>query len=184
MNSFVFTTVSSGGLLRELRNEVGVSVAIEQPEGPVRENPNAAKFQAIWDTGATASVVSQRVVAACGLQQIGLKRVSGVHGTADVAAYLADLHLPNNVIVGSVEVTVGNFNDFDVLIGMDVIAQGDFAITHHQGRTKFSFCIPSHRDIDFVAEYREEMARAQKKPPDRARGKGRNKKGPYGGRRR
>ena len=42
----------------------------------------------------------------------------------------------------------------DVLIGMDIISRGDFAITHPGGRTKFSFRVPSQADIDFVEEDR------------------------------
>ncbi len=42
--------------------------------------------------------------------------------------------------------------DIDALIGMDILGAGDFAVTNHQGKTTFSFCCPSQRDIDFVAE--------------------------------
>jgi len=40
----------------------------------------------------------------------------------------------------------------DVLIGMDILGVGDFAVTHNNGKTTFSFCCPSRREIDFVAE--------------------------------
>ena len=40
----------------------------------------------------------------------------------------------------------------DVLIGMDIINEGDFAVTNLNGRTKFSFRVPSQADIDFVRE--------------------------------
>ena len=40
--------------------------------------------------------------------------------------------------------------NFDVLIGMDIIGSGDFAITNHKGKTVFSFRIPSIGRIDFV----------------------------------
>jgi len=39
-----------------------------------------------------------------------------------------------------------------MLIGMDVICKGDFAITNFQGNTTFSFRMPSMYEIDFVAE--------------------------------
>ena len=39
-----------------------------------------------------------------------------------------------------------------MLIGMDIINLGDFAITNKNGNTKFTFEIPSSRDIDFVKE--------------------------------
>ena len=40
----------------------------------------------------------------------------------------------------------------DVLIGMDIIGRGDFAVTHPSGYTKFTFSMPSARDIDFFRE--------------------------------
>ena len=50
------------------------------------------------------------------------------------------------------QVTEGDITGTDVLIGMDIISQGDFAITASQGETKFTFQIPSTHDIDFVKE--------------------------------
>ena len=40
----------------------------------------------------------------------------------------------------------------DILIGMDIIGVGDFAVTNRDGKTKFSFRLPSRADIDFVVE--------------------------------
>ena len=35
---------------------------------------------------------------------------------------------------------------------MDIIGVGDFAVTNRDGKTKFSFRLPSRADIDFVVE--------------------------------
>jgi uncharacterized protein YecA (UPF0149 family) len=35
---------------------------------------------------------------------------------------------------------------------MDILGMGDFAVTHQDGKTVFSFCVPSRRHIDFVNE--------------------------------
>lgn len=43
----------------------------------------------------------------------------------------------------------GNFDDTDILLGMDVIMHCDFAITHPNNQTKLSIQIPSQEDIDF-----------------------------------
>lgn len=37
----------------------------------------------------------------------------------------------------------------DVLIGMDIISNGDFAISNYEGRTQFSFRIPSQEHIEY-----------------------------------
>ena len=48
-------------------------------------------------------------------------------------------------------VTVGKLAPgIDVLIGMDIINQVDFALTHPQNETWFSFQSPHHEEIDFT----------------------------------
>ena len=39
-----------------------------------------------------------------------------------------------------------------VLIGMDIITAGDFAVSNYNGTTMFSFRIPSQKKTDYVAE--------------------------------
>lgn len=41
-------------------------------------------------------------------------------------------------------------NTRDVLIGMDIINQGDFAITNQNDKTMLSFRMPSRESIDFT----------------------------------
>jgi uncharacterized protein YecA (UPF0149 family) len=41
-----------------------------------------------------------------------------------------------------------------MLIGMDIIATGDFAITNNNNETVFSFRHPSNAIIDFVQEHK------------------------------
>ena len=46
-------------------------------------------FTALWDTGATVSMVSQTIVDTCALQQKGVGKVNHVHGTTpNVPSYL------------------------------------------------------------------------------------------------
>lgn len=40
-------------------------------------------------------------------------------------------------------------DEYDVVIGMDVICHGDLAITNKDDKTTFSFRIPSETEIDF-----------------------------------
>jgi len=49
-------------------------------------------------------------------------------------------------------VSENDLNDTDVLIGMDVISRGDFAVSIHKGNGRFSFQIPHTHNIDYVAE--------------------------------
>ena len=137
-----------------------------------------ATFVAIWDTGATRSVISQKVVEACGLEAIGVQKVYHAQGEAsDVEAFLVNIGLPNNVEFQGLRVTLGVLRSADVLIGMDIIGRGDFAVTNRDGKTKFSFRIPSQADIDFVAEERQtSLLSKQSSPSERTRQKSRQKR--------
>ena len=113
------------------------------------------EFDAIWDTGATASVITQAVVDACGLVATGMQNVQGViGGPTKSETYLVNIMLPNNVLARDIHVTKGDFSSADIIIGMDIINQGDFAVTNLDGLTKFSFRFPSQVHIDFVDEAR------------------------------
>ena len=121
---------------------------------PAASSPIAFhSFEAIWDTGATHSSITQDVVDQCGLKPIGKIKVAhaGIDDEPDETdVYLVNIRLPNQVIVENVQVGRGGFSGGDVLIGMDIINTGDFAITHAKDQTKFTFQIPPQADIDFV----------------------------------
>ena len=145
-------TISRDYLLFELISEIGVS---ERPV-PGRPAPRVASFRGIWDTGASASVITEHVVSSLGLAPSGQKRLSTANGVTVRPTYFVDFHLPNGVTVQKIEAasmpTVSG--GFDALIGMDVICLGDFSITNYEGKTTFSFRTPSQATTDFVAEQR------------------------------
>ena len=106
---------------------------------------------ALWDTGATNSVVSKAFAVKLRLQPIGQRKVQGVHGSEIVNTYLADIGLPNKVIFKGVDILEADIGDrIDVLIGMDIIGSGDFSIC---GGKVFSYSIPPFdTPIDFVVK--------------------------------
>ena len=111
------------------------------------------EFDAIWDTGATGSVITQTVVDACGLVATGMTVVHHVDGESQQETYLVNIALPNQVGYSVVPVTKGDLGaGADVLIGMNIINAGDFAVTNFDGITKFSFRVPSVGHIDFVED--------------------------------
>jgi predicted aspartyl protease len=111
-----------------------------------------SEFEALWDTGATKSVITQAVVDACGLAPTGRVEVSSVGGLSESETYLVNFVLPNQIRVRNVRVAKGALVGTNVLIGMDVIGLGDFTVTNLGGVTKFSFRVPSLVHIDFVEE--------------------------------
>ena len=54
--------------------------------------------------------------------------------------------LPSEVGFYELLVTLGDLDSADMLIGMDIINQGNFAVTNSSNGTKFSFRIPSQAD--------------------------------------
>ena len=120
--------------------------------GGAEPEPPAHAFRALWDTGATISVISQTVVDDCDLKPIAPVEVHGVHGPSMTFAFLVNLRLPNKVMIPGLLVTLGVLKDADVLIGMDIITKGDFAVTNFGGRTTFTFRMPSLGGIDFMED--------------------------------
>jgi predicted aspartyl protease len=114
------------------------------------------EYQAIYDTGATKSVISQKVVNECNLLPTGLIKVNTAGGERIAETYLVNIYLPNRVYFIWVPVTKLPIIGADVLIGMDILLTGDFAVSNYEGKTTFSFRVPSCECIDFVAQpYKE-----------------------------
>ena len=60
----------------------------------------------------------------------------------------------NNVEINDLMVIdsdIGKQN-IDVLIGMDIICRGDFAVSNYNNKTAFTFRTPSEKKIDYVLE--------------------------------
>ncbi|MCX5810190.1 MAG: SEC-C metal-binding domain-containing protein [Proteobacteria bacterium] len=100
-------------------------------------------------------MISQKVVDEWNLKPIGMAQVHSVTETKLCETFLVSILLPNKVIMPAVRVTKGELVGCDVLIGMDIIARGDFAVTNKDGKTTFSFRLPSIEEIDFVTRKTE-----------------------------
>jgi len=106
----------------------------------------------LWDTGATHSVVTKATANKIGLKPIRKAIIYHAGGQERVNVYLVNIFLPNNICVPNVNVsecadTVGHFG---VIVGMNIITEGDFAMTNPEGKTIFSFRMPSIEKIDFM----------------------------------
>jgi hypothetical protein len=118
---------------------------------------NFVELMAIWDTGATNSVITKSAAKKCGLIPVGVENVSGVTGTSRVAAYFVTVNLPNNITM-DLRVTEGeDCIGCDVLIGMDVISKGDFCVTNRNGLTVLSFRYPSIETTDYVKSFNRKI---------------------------
>ena len=77
------------------------------------------------------------------------------------------LTVNNNGIVDCITTPVEVANSIGMLIGMNIINRGDFAITNYQGKTSMSFRTPSVQKIDFVAAMKEKKQIINDKIPGR-----------------
>ena len=138
-----------------LYSDIGLSEAFSPESGG--KQPNVIGFHGIWDTGATCSGITSKVVCKLNLQPIDQQSVSTAKGEHIANVYLINIYLPNRVAFSGVPVTDVSMTDADLLIGMDIINDGDFAATNFEGKTCMSFQNPSSRKIDFVKEIRQEL---------------------------
>lgn len=97
-------------------------------------------------------MITENVIKACGLVATGMTRMHGVSSSTIEETFLVNIYLPNHVAYSNARVARGYFLGGDILIGMDIITIGDFAITSPGGVTQFSFRVPSIGNIDFVKE--------------------------------
>lgn len=115
---------------------------------------------ALWDTGATNSVVTQKVISALGLTPINTCKVLDTSGERMSEVFSLTMQMPN-MVINIPWVLTGRLDGgmYDMLIGMDVINLGDFSITNKNGNTIFSFRMPSQEHIDYVDQHTKEMNR-------------------------
>ena len=120
---------------------------------PHSSNPEMPMV-ALWDTGAMCTCVSQTLAAKLGLVKVYEKELT----VADNKSIMADVFCAK-IRMGHIEFA----NMFvyglpmdgkkeNVIIGMDVISQGDLTITNYQDQSLLTFRAPSIERIDYVAD--------------------------------
>ena len=121
-------------------------------DSKITYNGNTIDAKCLWDTGATCTAISTDVVTRLNLIAVGRMTIHTPSGSKDTNVYLVDIALPNNVVIQDVQVCDSEIGaqGIDLLIGMNIISRGDFAVTTSNGRTSFTFRMPSAGRIDFV----------------------------------
>lgn len=95
-------------------------------------------------------MITEQVARDCNLVPTGKTIIGAFNGKHLADTYVVTIMLCGVVCFTSVTVTNGDFPGADVLIGMDIIGQGDFAITNRDEKTSFMFRFPSVGSIDFT----------------------------------
>ena len=149
MNVYAFTSTYD-----KISNVLQNEVVISQPNGFNIAEPEK-KWMSLWDTGSTCTAITKKVVDELGLQPFKVVPAYTAEGTYyNANAYYIDLILFNNVKFPKLEVIEMLVKKdspplCDILIGMNIIGTGDFAISNYNGMTSFSFRYPSWGNIDF-----------------------------------
>ena len=101
-------------------------------------------FRGIFDTGASCSVISERVAKQLALRKVNTATVYTAGGAVQQDCYVVNIVLPNNLVIPARRVTAANLHGFDVLVGMDIISRGDFIISNRHGflSVEFNLYIP------------------------------------------
>ena len=146
-------TVKYQGRSSTLTSDVEIFPAFANGQPPTR----GRQYKALYDTGATHSSVSLKVVTELNLASMGALNVGVGGGRLPTTSHLVNIMLPNKAMFGMAQVAkIDLHGGIDVLIGMDILGVGDFTVTHYAGNTTFSYCCPSRREIDFVTETRND----------------------------
>lgn len=168
MNSQSFT-IEFNGISQVLVSQCVIRPAFNPAKFPdPNKYPKGKEYMAIWDTGATNSVITKKVADDLGLQIVSFTTVNHAKGKSEhVPVYRVNIELPNHVGFIGISVSEGELAGADVLIGMDIITKGDFAVSNYNGHTTYSFRIPSTEKIDFVSSSQPTKPIVKKKEPGR-----------------
>lgn len=135
---------------QELLTALGTPCHISQGFDPTKRILECPKieFNALWDTGATKSIITPKVVEACGLKPLSLTKsilTQGVNGLENSEAYEINLSIPGKITIHELTVVLKNPGNawWHVIIGMDLISQGEFSIKNVSGKTEWGFSIPA-----------------------------------------
>ncbi len=146
-------TIRYDGIANRITTHIALTEAYDPADPPDPPIPRH-KITALWDTGASRSVIKPATVDALGLTSVGTQMTAHAGGQEETDSYVVNFFLPNMVAVIGVQVTECKniVGDFGAIIGMDIIGTSDLAITNADGRTCMSFRIPSIETIDYAIE--------------------------------
>ena len=111
-----------------------------------RDDTKSVTTNILWDTGATHSSLTNKIVQYLGLKSIDTAIVHGVNSSKVTDVVIASIRLSDSIFLTGKRFSVNEIPGADVLIGMDIIMLGDFAISNSEGKTRFSFVIPPFKN--------------------------------------
>ncbi len=131
-------------LVSQIKSECYITQAYTP--NPDVNRPKVVVATGLWDTGATCSSISKKIVEALGLKPITEKKSYHAGGYSLTKIYLINLNVVGCKGVSYLEVAEADLHEIDVIIGMDYISYGDFSISNYNGKTTFKFTIPANKE--------------------------------------
>ena len=103
------------------------------------------ELKAFWDTGASHTHISQRVIDILNLKPKRKVKTLSHHGNDIVNVYTVTIMLPTDYMVVDIDVLSESQKilDTDVVVGMDIISNGDFHMDYTGERPVFTFKHPN-----------------------------------------
>jgi len=115
------------------------------------ETQKQSTESALWDTGATISAITPKLVNDLWFVPAGTMAISGITGALDVEFILATIQLPDGILRQNIKMAVCDFSqNINVILGMDIITLGDFELLHGNNNTVFSFTSPPSEKIKIM----------------------------------
>ena len=135
-----------------LANAIVTNAIVVPTDAEVKAGEQPSRYyytdSAAWDTGAQFTLISPRVVEALAIKPNGKGQYMGIGGDQESDTYLVHIGLPNGELKRYVNAYCADLDDYDVLIGMDIITETDFLITNADGKTTFQFRSPTEGGVE------------------------------------
>jgi hypothetical protein len=107
-------------------------------------------LEALWDTGAMKTCMRPGLRDRLNLRMFRIgtaATMAGIGGTVKADFTTVSLFLTYNLGIEFCPMYVLDFpGNADIIIGMDIIRMGDFAVCNAEGKTSFSFAMPPFPD--------------------------------------
>jgi len=127
-------------------------------------NSAPSNVKALWDTGATLTCLKPALFKRLKLRLFETTRqtpIAGIGGNVAADLTFVDIFLAYNLVITCCPVYIADFpGNAELLIGMDIIGMGDFAVCNAEGKTSFSFVMPPFPDRVNFAEKAEAANRS------------------------
>jgi len=143
---------SYDGLVNKLSTTVSI-LPTASSDKTLKDIP--VNIKALWDTGATLTFIKPQLRDRLKLRMFRTGSsisIAGVGGLVKADFTVLAVFLASNFVIEYCPAYVVDFPvNIDMVIGMDIISMGDFAVCNAEDKTSFSFVVPPLPDrINFV----------------------------------